>query len=238
MMALVSIPKNEVTNNQRNEIGQTSAKRRPLYMQLTETYAPAWGCGGPVRMMFDYARWLSSEFQVTVHTTDAHHDYTRVPIRREIMDGASVRRHKFFFPELAKRSAYLISPSMFLQAAKQVYRSRGPAIVHFSLFRGLIPLCAMVLKILFPERVTLVHSAFGSLYYKRAIHRRVYDALFMKIFVRLVDVRLVQNDHEREAYHAICRENGVSDQSSVVLFPLLLDGVPLDRMLVTELGQD
>jgi hypothetical protein len=189
----------KVTSSKFDGINLPSGDLAPLYIQLTETYAPAWGCGGPVRMMFDYARWLSHDFQVTVHTSDAHHDFTRIPIRHEIIGGASVHRHRFFFPELAKRSAYLISPSMFMQAAKQVYGSRGPTIVHFSLFRGPVPLCAMLLKFLFPKRVTLVHSAFGSLYYKRAIHRRIYDALFMKLFVRLVDVRLVQNGHEREA---------------------------------------
>ncbi len=210
----------------------------PLYIQLTDTYAPAWGHGGPVRLMFDYARWLSSDFRVTVYTSDVHHDFTRIPIRREIIGGASVCRHKLFFPELAKKSIYLLSPLMCIQAAKQIYRSREPAIVHFSVFRGFVPLYAILLKLLLRKRVTLVHSAFGSLHYKRAILRKIYDAIFMKLFIRLVDLRLAQNDHEREVYQRICRENGASNQSQVVLFPLHLDGVPFDSTRFTESGKN
>ena len=210
----------------------------PLYIQLTETYVPAWGCGGPVRLMYDYAQWLSSGFQVMVHTTDAHHDFTRIPVRCEIIGGVSVYRHKFFFAALARRSAFVISPTMLIQAAKQIYRARRPVIVHFSLFRGPVPITAMLLKLLFRKRVTLVHSAFGSLYYKRAIHRQIYDALFMKSFVRLVDLRLVQNDHEGEAYNRICLENGANGQSQIVLFPLSLDGIPPNPTRFTDSGKN
>jgi len=216
-------------------------KSMPLYLQFTDTYAPAWGHGGPVRLMFDYAQWLRSDFQVDVYTSDVYHDFSRIPIRREIIGGiggVSVHRHKLFFPRLAKNSIYLHSPLLCMQAAKQIYRSRGPAIVHFSVLRGLVPLYAMLLKLLFRKRVTLIHSAFGSLHYKRALHRKVYDALVMKFFVRLVDLRLAQNDHEREVYHRICSENGRSDQSQVVLFPLHLDGTPIDRSRFTESGKD
>ncbi len=224
--------------DQPNEIGQGLAKSRPLYIQFTDTYAPAWGHGGPVRLMFDYARWLSRDFQVTAYTSDVHHDFSRIPIRREIIGGVTVCRHKLFFPKLAKKSIYLHSPLLCMRAAKQIYRSHGPAIVHFSVLRGLVPFYAMVLKLLFRKRVTLVHSAFGSLHYKRALHRKVYDALLMKLFVRLVDLRLAQNDHEREVYHRICSENGRSDQSQVVLFPLHLNGVPFDSTRFTESGKN
>jgi len=209
----------------------------PTYIQLTDTYAPAWGCGGPIRMLLDYARWLSHDFQVTVHTSDVHHDFTRIPIRREVIDGVSIHRHKLFFPKLAKRSVHLISPSMCIQAAIQVYRSRGPAVIHFYLFRGLVPLYAMLLRVLFRKRVTLVHSAFGSLYYKRAIHRMVYDALFMKLFVRLVDLRLVQTEHELEAYRTICRENRAIGGPQVNLFPLHVEGVHLEPSRFNESGK-
>jgi len=215
----------------------TRSNALPLYIQLTDTYAPAWGCGGPVRLMFDYGRWLSRDFQVTAYTSDVHHDFTRIPLRSEIIDGVSVRRHRLFFPKLAKRSIYLLSPSMFLQAARQIYRSGGPAVVHFVVFRGLVPIYAMLLRILFGKRVALVHSAFGSLYFKRAIYRQVYDWLFMKQFVRLVDLRLAQNQHESEAYEAICRVNGARGEPHIVLFPLHLDGVTLDHARFTESGK-
>lgn len=227
-----------ITYDQRTEIRRASGNCRPLYIQFTDTYAPAWGHGGPVRLMFDYARWLGSEFEVTVYTSDVHHDFTRLPMRREIISGVPIRRHKLFFPGLAKKSIYLLSPLMCMQAAKQIYRSRGSAILHFSVLRGLVPLYAMLLKLLFRKRLTLVHSAFGSLHDKPAVHRKVYDAAFMKPFVRLVDLRLAQNDHEREVYHRICQENGANGRSQVSLFPLHLDGVPFDGSRFTESGKN
>jgi glycosyltransferase involved in cell wall biosynthesis len=150
----------------------------------------------------------------------------------------TICRHKLFFPNLARKSIYLLSPSMWIQAANQIYRSRGPAIVHFSVFRGLVPLYAMLLKLLFRNRVTLVHSAFGSLHYKRAVHRGLYDAVFLKLFVRLVDLRLAQNDHERGAYQRICRIKDASGQTKVVLFPLHVEGFPLDPTRFTESGKN
>src|SRR6266566_8988 len=193
-------------------------KSTPLYLQLTDSYAPAWGHGGPVRLMFDYARWLSCDFQVTAHTSDVHHDFSRIPVAQEVIGGVTVCRHKLFFPKLAKKSIYLHSPLLCMQAARQIYRSRGPAIVHFSVLRGLIPLYAMLLKLLFRKRVTLVHSAFGSLHYKRAVHRRVYDAVFLKLFVRLLDLRMAQNEHELQVYRRICLQNGAIRGPQVVLF--------------------
>jgi len=219
-------------------MGRPPADVRPLYIQFMDTYAPAWGHGGPVRLMFEYGQWLSSEFQVAVHTSDVHHDFSRISIQRENMGGVSVHRHKLFFPGLAKKSIYLHSPSIFIQAAKQIYRSRGKAIVHFSVLRGLVPLYAMLLKLLFRKRLILVHSAFGSLHYKRAVHRRVYDAVFLKLFVRLVDLRLAQNEHELQAYRRICLQNGAIRGPQVVLFPLHLDGVSFDPARFTASGKN
>ncbi len=88
----------------------------PLYIQLNNMYAPAWGYGGPVRLMFDYARWLKRDFRVAAFTGDIHHDFTRIPLRAETINEVSVYRHKVFFPTLAKKSVYLHSPVMCVQA--------------------------------------------------------------------------------------------------------------------------
>jgi glycosyltransferase involved in cell wall biosynthesis len=201
-------------------------------------YAPAWGYGGPVRLMFDYARWLKRDFRVAAFTGDIHHDFTRIPLRAETINEVSVYRHKVFFPKLAKKSVYLHSPVMYVQAARHIRSTGGPAIVHFSELRGLVPLYALFLKLLFKRDVTLVHSAFGSLHYKRSILRWIYDALFMKAFVKFVDLRLVQNDHENETYRRICSDYGAKNRREIHLLPLHLDEGGTDRARFTESGKD
>ncbi len=210
----------------------------PLYLQLTHMYAPAWGYGGPVRLLFDYARWMTSNSDIEVFTSDIHHDLTRITTKSESISGVPIERHKLFFPALTRKGVYLISPLMCVRAAQRILSSRGPAIVHFSELRGPVPLYALLLKVLFGKRVTLVHSAFGSLHYKRGWRRRIYDALFMKAFVRLVDLRLVQNGHESEAYGEICREFGPKNESKTVLLPLHVDGVPEHPARYTESGKN
>ena len=211
---------------------------QPLYLQLTYMHAPAWGYGGPVRLMFDYARWMGGNSDVAVFTSDVHHDLTRIPRKSETISGVPIERHTLFFPSLAKRGFYLPSPLMCVRAAKRIRSSPGPAIVHFSELRGPVPLYALLLKVLFGKRVTLVHSAFGSLHYKPGWRRMVYDALFMKAFVKLVDLRLVQNTHESEVYGKICRDYGQKKKSKTVLWPLHLDGVPDDPARYTESGKN
>src|SRR5207253_2760506 len=156
-----------------------------------------------VRLLFDYARWMSSNCEVAVFTSDVLHDFTRIGAKSETIGGVPIERYKLFFPTLAKRGFNLLSPLMCMRAAQRIRSSRGPAIVHFCDLRGPVPLYALLLKVLFGKRVTLVHSAFGSLHYKRGWRRRIYDALFMKAFIRLVDLRLVQNGHESETYGKI-----------------------------------
>jgi glycosyltransferase involved in cell wall biosynthesis len=232
------MPKNEVTKDRLRELRQPSVSSALLYLQLSYMYAPAWGYGGPVRLLFDYARWMSSNSEVAVFTSDIHHDSTRITAKSETISGVPIERHKLFFPTLAKRGFYLPSPLMCLRAAQRIRSWRGPAIVHFSELRGLVPLYALLLKILFGKRLTLVHSAFGSLHYKRGWRRKIYDALFMKTFVRLVDLRLVQNGHERDAYGEVCRDYGQENDSKIVLLPLHLDGIPADPARYTESGKN
>ena len=189
-------------------------------------YAPSWGYGGPVRMFFDYARWMSREFDVVVLTGDVHHDGSHIP--NSEVEGVEVRRNRVFLPQLTKRSIYLLSPRMFLEAARRIHSAPGPVIVHFYEVRGVVPLYALLLKVVFRDRVTLVHSAFGSLHYKPSFRRKLHDALFMKGFVKLVRIGLVQNEHERDTYDSLCIEHGDYDKPQVVLLPLHLDELPCD----------
>jgi glycosyltransferase involved in cell wall biosynthesis len=227
-----------MTNERLSGIEQPSGEHGPLYLQLINMYAPSWGYGGPVRMFFDYARWMSREFQVAVFTGNVHHDFTQILASSETIQGVRIHRNKLLFHRLTRKNHYLHSPLMCVRAAQRIRASRGPAIVHFSDLRGMVALYAMLLKLLYSKRVTLVHSAFGSLYFKRAVRRKIYDALFLKAFVRLVGLRLVQNEHERDAYEQICRAYGTEGPSQISLLPLHLDRVPGDPTRFTESGKN
>lgn len=226
-----------MTSVKLNQGSPTDAVHAPLYLQLTNMYAPAWGYGGPVRVMFDYAQWMSRDFQVAVFTSDVYHDFSRIPVKSETINGVFIHRTKLVFPRLAKW-VYLHSLSMWVRAAHRIRSSPGPAIVHFSDLRGVVTFYALLLKLLFPAQVKLVHSAFGSLHYKRSVRRKLYDLLFMTAFVRLVDLRLVQNEHEHDVYAKICRDYGARNPLRIILFPLHLDRVPQDPMRFTESGKN
>ena len=152
------MPKSAVTEDERSAIREPSGNGAPLYLQLTNMYVPAWGYGGPVRLLFDYARWLSRDFRVVALTGDVHHDFTRMAEKSETLEGVRIHRHKVFFPRLAKKSIYLLSPGMFVRAAQEIRSARGPCIVHFSELRGLVALYALFLKLLFIFPSTILNG--------------------------------------------------------------------------------
>src|SRR4051794_20970232 len=103
---------------------------RVTYLQLTHMYAPSWGYGGPVRLMLDYARWLSRVFDVAVFSGDLHHDFTRFPETEDRHDTVAIHRSRIYCPQLAKRSIYLPSLSMLAAAIRSLCKTTAPVIVH------------------------------------------------------------------------------------------------------------
>ena len=91
-----------MTSIKLNQDGPTAGVHAPLYLQLTNMYAPAWGYGGPIRVMFEYAQWMSRAFQVAVFTSDIHHDFSRIPVKSETINGVPIYRSRLAFPRLAK----------------------------------------------------------------------------------------------------------------------------------------
>jgi glycosyltransferase involved in cell wall biosynthesis len=230
------VPEGAMSDETRN-MGESRGKEL-LYLQLMNMYAPAWGYGGPVRLMFDYAGWMSRYCRAAVFTGDLHHDFTRIPLTSEKINGISVYRFKSFFPKLAKRSVYLLSPMLLVRAICEIRASKGLVIVHFSELRGLVPLYAFSLKLLFRKRLLLLHSAFGSLHYKRSVRRRIYDAIFLKGSARLVDVRLAQNDHERDECLKLCVHRKPGCLPQVVVFPLHVNEIPLKGEMFIGAGKN
>ena len=191
----------------------------PLYMQLTCWYAPSYGWGGPIRLMADYAEWaMDSGLRVAVLTGDIHDDYTRVPKDAEHPLKSVISRYRVLVASLARRAIYIFSPGYFFDAFMLVVKTPGCTIIHTSDLRGVLPLLACALKMLFPRKVRLVHSAFGMLHHKKSRLRERYDRFFMGIQMRLLDIALVQNDHEKKVYGDLIARHG--GHAHVELLPL------------------
>ena len=192
------------------------------YFQMTPSYAPAWGFGGPIRLMYEYASWmLDEQINTIVYTSDIHHDYSRIFPKRELLDGIQIIRLRMFSRQLARRNINLVSPAMLLIVGWRVYRSLSKVILHTDELRGVVPMYAMILKLLFPRKVYLVHSAFGMLHYKRSTFRCVYDKIFLGTMLRRIDMALAQNEHELHCYQELFvkyRAHRVKDR--IMLLPL------------------
>ncbi len=201
-------------------------------------YAPSWGYGGPVRLMFDYARWMSSASDVVIFSGDLHHDFLRIPTEEHQEDTLKIHRDHIYLPQLAKRSIYLVSPRMFIRAAWLIRRANSPVIVHFAEFRGLVPLYALLLKLAFASKVLLVHSAFGMLHDKPGSRRKIFDSLFMRALLKQIDLSLTQNRHEYETYERLIDIYGIDSKGKTVLLPLHIDGMPSQDHRFTKKGKD
>jgi glycosyltransferase involved in cell wall biosynthesis len=188
--------------------------------------------------MFDYARWMNPAFKVAVFSGDLHHDFTRIKQDEPGRDAIPIERNRIYFSRLGRRSIYLVSPRMLIGAVRFIHQTHQPVIVHIAEFRGLVPLYALLLKLIFRDRVLLVHSAFGMLHDKPGRRRKIYDLLFMRTFLKNVALRLAQNRHEYEAYERLCQAYTVRNRGKTVLLPLHIDGAPSQDDRFTPAGKD
>jgi glycosyltransferase involved in cell wall biosynthesis len=191
------------------------------YIQLTSAYAPAFGFGGPIRLMYEYAKWMADAgFSVAVITGDVNHDFTHVAKKKEFLYGIEIRRVRVWWHRLVRKNINLVSTTMLGLAIWRVWQTHGPVIVHVWEVRGLVPLYGLVLKKLFPGKVVLVHSAFGQLHYKNSMLRIMYDRLFLRPLLASMDMGLAQNDHEINRYRELLAQYEVNEYNRLVLFPL------------------
>jgi len=195
-----------------------------LYIQMMSSYAPSWGFGGPIKIFYDYAYHLQGHMRTLVVAGDVHHDYSRIDPHQEIEE-ISVVRVRVFFRELIRRNINIISPLMFLIVWKQIRDAHDSVIIHICECRGLVNLYAGLLKKIFGEKVTLVHSAFGMLHEKKSKFRSVYDALLFDWSFRQIDIFLAQNDHELSVYKklGVARPSSNIRTKKLVLLPLNVD---------------
>ena len=66
-------------------MARQNMSKKILYVQLMNFYAPSWGFGGPVRMMFEYAKWMKESFKVIVFTGDVDHDFSKMDRKKSYL---------------------------------------------------------------------------------------------------------------------------------------------------------
>jgi glycosyltransferase involved in cell wall biosynthesis len=195
------------------------------YIQLSFAYAPAWGFGGPIRLMLDYAcSMCESGFKATAIVGNLDHNYSAMRIHEELIEGVRVTRVKVYFSSLARRAIYLLSPSMLVAAFCKIRNSPGHVVLHIAEFRGVVPIYAVLLKSVYRKKIILVHSGFGMLHFKKSRLRGFYDQLFLKNFLKSVDLFFAQNTHEFECYREYLETSGLGGAvEKIKLLPLHID---------------
>lgn len=86
-------------------------------------YEPAWGYGGPPRLVSSLARQLAQRHQVTVLTTDAYTATHRLPAGHEVLGGVQVYRFPTVSNTLAWKSKIFWPRGFRAAVAEHVQRS-------------------------------------------------------------------------------------------------------------------
>lgn len=185
----------------------------------TPYFAPAWGYGGPARLLYELSLNLAKVgTDVTILTSDASDSNARYSARETRDDGIRVVREPSLSQWLAYKQKKFIVPS---------YPSRLAALLEASDVAHLIGsrdfFVTMGAAVARRVRKPYVLAAYGCLPVSKEGWKRlghpVYDALFTNRTVRNAGVCLAQTHHEREVY----RTFGVRDER-IRLTPLAADG--------------
>ncbi|HEX5501410.1 MAG TPA: glycosyltransferase [Thermomicrobiales bacterium] len=180
-------------------------------------FAPAWGYGGPPRVMYDAARRLVRRgHAVTVLTTDALDGERRVAPRQAKLDGITVR----YLPNLSNRLAWkakIFLPLGFRRALEALLPSAD--VIHLSDFRSVQN--AIGWRAAHAADVPYVISAYGQLPRGRGLKRPlkvVFDHRDGYAMVRHAEALLAQTAHEAACYRRLG-----GDPAQIRLVPLAVD---------------
>ena len=192
---------------------------KKLYIQVSSSYAPSWGFGGPVRIFHDYACFLKDEFETIILTSDTHHNYKKIKYT-EIDNDFKIIRFKTLFRFLVKKSVNIISFRMLIYAYFLIKNSKKNCVIHIWELRGLVNIYVKILKIIFKNKLKVIHSGFGQLHDTNSIFRKIYDPIFLFWTFSSVDVFVSENDHESMEYERVFLSKIKTKKDSLKLLPL------------------
>jgi glycosyltransferase involved in cell wall biosynthesis len=211
-------------------------------------FAPAWAYGGPPKLMSEAASQLVARgHSVTVYTTDALDAAARVPVRKGMLNGVSVR----YFANVSNRLAWqykVFLPRGFAAAIRQTVAQFD--VVHLCDLRTMQNWLAY--RTALRAGVPYVLSAFGELPRATGIKRVLkwlYDLTGGYAQLRYASQAIAQTESEAQAY----TQFGVS-RGRIALVPLAIDmsefeslpprgtfrrahGFPADAPLILFLGR-
>jgi glycosyltransferase involved in cell wall biosynthesis len=165
-------------------------------LQIVSYFAPAWGYGGPPRVMTEYAAGLFRRgHDITVLTTDVLDGDRRARPRYEVIDGVHVYRYVNLSNALAWHAKKYLPPGLILAA---LLRARRFDFVHATDARTVATAAAFLAAS--SSRIPFCLSAHGSLPGSsgfRGAVKRAYDAALVRPMLRYASLLLAQTEHER-----------------------------------------
>ncbi len=193
-------------------------------VHVTPYYAPAWAYGGVVRAVYGLAAaQAAAGHDVSVLTTDTHTPYTRLAIRREIIDRVNVVRCRNVLGLL--RRINLSTPLGLGRALTEL----RPDVIHCHELRTVENL--LILSSIVSRSVPLVVTLHGTLPQDtgRASVKRLWDRLFgprlAHRFVRVIALTAVEADEARQWWSKFGRTPTITVIPNGVVLPEL----PLSR---------
>lgn len=182
-------------------------------LQVNVSYSPAWGHGGPPRVLFDYARELVKKgHQVTVYTTDSLDANARVGVSHRTLEGVNVRYFRNLSNWLAWRRRRYLTFGLWWAL---LTRLQDFDVVHLGECRS--HMHALMSVLLRWKSVPLVHSAFGSLPRRKNGIKSIYDYFFTEPLLKRAAVLLAQTRHEMDVYQ---QYGAPPDRIKLLLLPV------------------
>lgn len=168
-------------------------------LQVLPYYAPAWGYGGPPRIMYELAiELIRRGHNVNVYTTDAYEKSRRIGLRNDIIDGVRISYYRNLSNYLAWHKKKFF-PAGFRGAVKKHIRDFD--IVHISSVRNYLNLVSY--HYLKKNGIPYAVDAHGSLpVATKSLSgaAKYFDKIFTGRFVDDAALLFAQTDHEASMY--------------------------------------
>ncbi len=186
---------------------------------VTQYFAPAWGYGGPPKILYTLAKELIKRgIKVNVVTTDVL-DEGRNKSLKEVLDKIEIFRYRTLSNYAAYKTKLIFAPQILSHSKEIIKRSD---LVLFSDLRAIInwQIYPYVIKRNIPYGI----FAFGEIPYGdgiKSIIKKIFDAVWVHNFIINAKWLFAQTEHEKEMYKLYFGISGTESD----LFPLPVDKI-------------
>lgn len=185
-------------------------------MIVTPYFAPAWGYGGPPKLLYEFAKAMVGRgHRVEVVTTDAL-DMGRAPAGQHTLDGITIDRFKNLTNRLAWQQKIFLPVGLgqFLNQTVDQYD-----FVFCSDLRHPLNILAFQACKAHPTPYGL--AAFGELSITRdwkQLPKKIYDSWYGQPMLRQAKLLFAQTESEQLGYQTM-----IGEHTGIVLWPLAID---------------